>query len=38
VSPEAARVLSVSHDPGAPADISDVMNFSVRPAEADKSQ
>jgi transcriptional regulator with XRE-family HTH domain len=36
VSPETARVLSVSHDPRAPADISHMMNSAVRPVETDK--
>jgi transcriptional regulator with XRE-family HTH domain len=36
VSPETARVLSVSHDPGAPVDISHMMNSGVRPVDADK--
>jgi transcriptional regulator with XRE-family HTH domain len=36
VSPDAARVLSVSHDPGAPADISHVMHSAVRPVETVK--
>lgn len=36
VGPEAARVLSVSHDPGAPADILQMMNSSVRPVETEK--
>jgi hypothetical protein len=29
-------VLSVSHDPGAPEDISHMMNSAVRPVPADK--
>jgi transcriptional regulator with XRE-family HTH domain len=36
VSPENARVLSVSHDPGSPEDISHMMNSSVRPVETEK--
>jgi uncharacterized cupin superfamily protein len=36
VSPDTARVLSVSHDPGAPADISHMMNSGVRPVDTDK--
>lgn len=36
LSPDDARVLSVSHDPGTPADISHVMNSSVRPVEAER--
>jgi len=36
VSPESARVLSVSHDPGAATDISQMMNSSVRPVETEK--
>jgi transcriptional regulator with XRE-family HTH domain len=36
VSPDTARVLSVSHDPGAPADISHLMNSRVRPVDSDK--
>jgi transcriptional regulator with XRE-family HTH domain len=36
VSPDIARVLSVSHDPGAPADISHLMNSGVRPVDTDK--
>jgi transcriptional regulator with XRE-family HTH domain len=36
VSKEPARVLSVSHDPGIPEDISHMMNAAVRPVEADK--
>jgi transcriptional regulator with XRE-family HTH domain len=36
VSPETARVLSVSHDPRTPADISHMMNLAVRPVETDK--
>jgi transcriptional regulator with XRE-family HTH domain len=37
VSRGSARVLSVSHDPGTPDDISHMMNASVRPVEADKA-
>jgi hypothetical protein len=33
---EHARVLSVSHDPGTPEDISHMMIASVRPVQADK--
>jgi transcriptional regulator with XRE-family HTH domain len=36
VSPETARVLSVSHDPGAPADISHLMNSGVQPVDTDQ--
>jgi len=36
VSSETARVLSVSHDPRTPADISHMMNSAVRPIETDK--
>jgi transcriptional regulator with XRE-family HTH domain len=36
VSKEQARVLSVSHDPGAPEDISHMMNSAVRPVVFDK--
>lgn len=34
VSRENARVLSVSHDPGSPEDITHMMNSSVRPVES----
>jgi transcriptional regulator with XRE-family HTH domain len=37
VSAENARVLSVSHDPRTPADISHMMNSAVRPVETDKA-
>jgi transcriptional regulator with XRE-family HTH domain len=37
VSAENARVLSVSHDPRTPADISHMMNAAVRPVETDKA-
>jgi len=36
VSQETARVLSVSHDPGTPTDISHLMNSAVRPVEAER--
>ncbi len=36
VSRDNARVLSVSHDPGIPEDISHIMNSSVRPVETEK--
>ena len=36
VSKENAHVLSVSHDPGIPEDISHMMNSSVRPVDAAK--